>query len=244
VSHGALDASAQRQLDAVARRVRKLRFDRGLRLLDVAAMTGLSEVHLYRLEKGERAPSLRTLLVVAAAYGIDPGKLIGAETADDDLLVAHGARAHWRGDEISGAGTMASSGVCVRFNHQSRTHPTPDGGADGDRAVAETSSPESLIGMALAGCFSMSLAERLKRDGSVTAERIETLATVGVRSADETISISEIVVRCEVVVSAIDPDRFQALARTTLETCVVARALSAVPTRLEAHLLDAAEHAG
>jgi len=64
----------------MADKLRAARFARGLRLIDVAGMTGLSEVHLYRLEQGERAPSLRALLTLAAALDLSPADLL---TSDD-----------------------------------------------------------------------------------------------------------------------------------------------------------------
>jgi osmotically inducible protein OsmC len=217
----------EERMTAIARRLRALRFDNGLRLVDLAARSGLSEVHLYRLEQGERAPSLRALLAIADAYGIPAGQLLDPPEPGDP--VAHAGSAEWAGGESAGGGVMTTNGVQVRYDRASRTSPAGDGGG-------ERSSPEGVIGMALAGCFSMSLAERLEQDGS-SPERIETLARVDLGSREGAHVITEIGLVCEAVVRRIDEARFQALAQATRETCVVARALAAVPTTLDAHLL-------
>jgi osmotically inducible protein OsmC len=229
MSEGPTAQAVEDRMTAIARRLRSLRFDSGLRLVDLAARSGLSEVHLYRLEQGERAPSLRALLAIAQAYDVPPGQLLDVPAPGAGDPVAHAASAEWVGSEQSGGGVMTSNGVRVRFDHESRTTPS-DGDGDG------RGSPESMIGMALAGCFSMSLADRLEQ-GGFSPERIETLAKVDLGCTDGTHAISEIGLVCEAVVADIDDARFQALARATRETCVVARALAAVPTTLDAHLL-------
>jgi osmotically inducible protein OsmC len=97
-------------------------------------------------------------------------------------------------------------------------------------------SPEELIGIALAGCFSMSLADRLVEAGAAP-RRIETAAQVQLSvSPDESI-ITGIALTCRAQVDDVDGARFRQLADVTRESCVVARALAAIPVSLTATLV-------
>jgi DNA-binding XRE family transcriptional regulator len=49
----------------VARRLKELRGERGITLTALAEQTGISAAHLSRLEKGERQPSIGSLLQIA-----------------------------------------------------------------------------------------------------------------------------------------------------------------------------------
>lgn len=236
MSQAATGQAMEERMTAIARHLRELRFASGMRLVDLAARSGLSEVHLYRLEQGERAPSLRALLAIADAYDLSPAQLLDIPEPGATRTVAHAASAEWVGDERAGGGVMTSHGVRVGFDRASRTspaaEPTP---GDGDLR----SSPEAMIGMAFAGCFSMSLADRLQGAG-FRPERIETVAQVDLGCTGGTYRISGIGLVCEAAVPGIDAAQFEAMAQSTRETCVVARALASVPTTLDAHLLRVA----
>ncbi len=211
------------QLQGLAAKLRTARFARGLRLVDVAGMTGLSEVHLYRLEQGERAPSLRALLVLAAALDLDPADLLTED--DPGQAVPHTASAIWTGTESAGSGVMIKGGVKVPYDLARRANPSE---ADG--------SPEALLGMAFAGCFSMALAADIEEAG-FAPHRIETFAEVQTETGPNGIAIGEIDLRCEAAVPDIPEARFQALAENTKRNCLVARATAAVPARLNARLV-------
>jgi len=60
----------------VARRLHALRRERGVTLTALAAQTGFSAAHLSRLEKGERQPSIATLLLLARVYGVPVSALV------------------------------------------------------------------------------------------------------------------------------------------------------------------------
>lgn len=221
------------QLQSLAAKLRTARFTRGLRLVDVASLTGLSEVHLYRLEQGERSPSLRALLILAAALGLDPSELL---TPDDDLPdrgVPHTGRAIWTGTEKSGSGVMIKGGVKVQYDLAHRANPVETG----DDTVG---SPEALLGMAFAGCFSMALAADIDEAGFEPL-RIETFAQVKTEAGPNGIAIGDIELLCEAAVPQISDLQFQALAESTKRNCLVARATAAVPARLQARLVAVSE---
>lgn len=55
--------------DAVGRRIRALRRDRGRTLIEVAATAGLSIGHLSQVERGLSTPTVRQMQAIAAALG-------------------------------------------------------------------------------------------------------------------------------------------------------------------------------
>jgi osmotically inducible protein OsmC len=221
------------QLQVMAERLRAARFARGLRLIDVAGLTGLSEVHLYRLEQGERAPSLRALLVLAAALGLSPAELLDGPDSPAERSAPHTGRAVWNGTEKAGSGEMIKGAVRVRYDLARRANPE----LIEDDTVG---SPESLLGMAFAGCFSMALAADLD-DAGYPPLRIETFAEVQTESGAGGIALSDIELRCEAAVAGIADPQFQAMAEATKRNCLVARALVAVPARLDARLVSISE---
>ncbi|MBB2911073.1 transcriptional regulator with XRE-family HTH domain [Streptosporangium becharense] len=79
----------------VARRLQALRTRSGMTLNALAERTGLSAPYLSRLEKGERQPSVGTLLQLARVYGVSVGELVeGRPGGDYHLLRAADATAH------------------------------------------------------------------------------------------------------------------------------------------------------
>lgn len=68
----------------VSERLRELRSERGLTLSALAEQTGISAPHLSRLEKGERQPSIGSLLQIARVYGVSVSELV--EERDGDGL--------------------------------------------------------------------------------------------------------------------------------------------------------------
>lgn len=229
----ALDESQiDAQMQSMAAKLRTARFARGLRLVDVASVTGLSEVHLYRLEQGERAPSLRALLTLAAALDLDPASLLTDDDAPDPGT-PHTGRAVWNGTEKAGSGVMINGGVQVQYDLAHR--------ADPQESTDETiGSPESLLGMAFAGCFSMALASDLDGAG-FEPFRIETFAQVKTQAGTNGITLSDIELVCEAAVAGIPEAQFQSLAENAKRNCLVARALAAVPARLDARLVAISE---
>lgn len=63
-------------------RLRLLRFERGLRMDDVAEGTGLTRQTLRRLESGETTePSAATAKALADFYGVSVAELLGVKDA-------------------------------------------------------------------------------------------------------------------------------------------------------------------
>jgi OsmC subfamily peroxiredoxin len=217
------DDRIDKALRRFSERVKRLRVERGLRLADVASITGFSEAYLYRVEEGDRTPSLAALLRLADAHGISPAELL--EGSPEPARAAHhDAVAVWEGGEEEGEGKMwTTASPPVRFNRDSRL-----GNADPDAL----SSPEQQIGMALAGCFSMSLAQQLAAAG-FDPRRIETAAQVTLGISSQGIAIRSIGLTAEADVSGITPARLEEFAQHTRKTCVIAKALAAVPVTLE-----------
>lgn len=101
---------------------------------------------------------------------------------------------------------------------------------------APQTNPEELIGAAHAGCFSMALGAALERAGH-PAERIQTEARVHLTKGESGNSISQIDLITEGIVPGIDPEQFAEFAENAKNTCIVSRALKAVPITLEAKLV-------
>ncbi|GAA5066848.1 quercetin dioxygenase-like cupin family protein [Thermocatellispora tengchongensis] len=71
----------------VAARLGELRRERGLTLTALAEWTGISAAHLSRMEKGERQPSIGSLIQLARAYGVSLGELVGDERSHEHHVV-------------------------------------------------------------------------------------------------------------------------------------------------------------
>jgi len=221
----------QGSLETLAEALRVLRAKRGFRLTDLARATGLSEVHLFRLEQGERTPSIRALLTLASVYGVDPARLL-TPTSVSRRITGHRGGASWEGRERSGSGRMVIRGASFSYDAESRLS---DSDPDSDDREAR-GSPEELIATALAGCFSMSLADRLELAG-FEPHRIETRAEVLLALTTNGYSITEIRLDCDSAVEDIDQETLDEIAHITSRTCVVSRALMAVPVSLNIRLV-------
>jgi osmotically inducible protein OsmC len=97
--------------------------------------------------------------------------------------------------------------------------------------------PEELIGAALAGCFSMALAATLAKGGH-PARTVESKAAVHLEKVGEGFGITRIDLTTRGVVPGVSEDEFKRLAEQTGKTCIVARALQAVPISVDAALSD------
>jgi transcriptional regulator with XRE-family HTH domain len=79
-------------MPTVAQRIRQRRLELGLSLRE-AASEGVSATHIYRLERGERQPSVKALRALAKTFDVSVHWL---ETGEDDpaaelarLVLAH-----------------------------------------------------------------------------------------------------------------------------------------------------------
>ena len=218
------DARVDQALERLGPRLRKLRLERQLLLNDLANLTGFSAAYLSRIEDGKRSPALPALLRISHALGISAGALL--ESAQESVDTAHHrASATWVGTESDGQGRMWAPGVEPRsFDLASRR--------DGMTEREDHTSPEEHIGMALASCFSMSLSQQLGAAGYPPA-RVATEAQVHSTHRATGVTIEQITLTCTAEVEGIEAARLDDIAHHTKKTCVVARALAAVPITLE-----------
>jgi lipoyl-dependent peroxiredoxin len=86
--------------------------------------------------------------------------------------------------------------------------------------------PEELIGAAHAGCFSMALSGQLGAVG-LTAESINTVATVTIEKAGEGFAISAVHLDVTAKIPGADPEVFHTAAVKAKEGCPVSKVLNA-----------------
>lgn len=139
----------------------------------------------------------------------------------------HYANAFWKGNLREGNGkyTLKTSGFegSVRFATRFEDDKT-------------ASSPEELIGAALASCFSMALANDLDKAGH-TPDRIETSAEVNLANTGGGFSVTEILLKTNGKVKDLDKQKFLEIAEKTKQTCPVSRVLTGTKIRLDAELV-------
>jgi transcriptional regulator with XRE-family HTH domain len=70
-------------LDQVGSRLKQIRIQRGITLVDLSERTGISKSTLSRLENGQRRPALELLLPLAQAYRVPLDDLVGAPDVGD-----------------------------------------------------------------------------------------------------------------------------------------------------------------
>lgn len=136
----------------------------------------------------------------------------------------HYANANWEGNLVKGTGkyilkTSGYEGI-IRFSSRFEDDKT-------------ASSPEELIGAALASCYSMALAHALDQAGN-TAEKIETSAEVTLAKAGDGFGITEILLKTTAKVKGLDNNKFQEIAESTKKGCPVSKALTGTTIKLEA----------
>lgn len=133
------------------------------------------------------------------------------------------ATATWTGTLREGKGDLAFSSQNLSYNFISRFE-----------GSAETN-PEELLAAAHAGCFSMALNAKLERAGT-PAKSVVTVAKVQLAKGESGFYISQIDLETTVEADGVDAAKFQELAEDTKDTCIVSKALSAVPMTLVATL--------
>ena len=135
----------------------------------------------------------------------------------------------WKGDLMSGSGTIVSSGSGALSNLDiswaSRTE-----SSDG------STSPEELIAAAHASCFSMALSHGLAQAGS-PAEQLDVSAVVSFEQAEGGWKITKSALDVTDTVPGMDAAAFQEAAEQAKAGCPVSGALSGdVEVTLEARL--------
>lgn len=139
----------------------------------------------------------------------------------------HYANASWEGNLTKGNGkyVLKTSGYEGKMKFSTRF--------EDDKSA---SSPEELIGAALASCYSMALANDLDKAGS-PSEKIETSAEVTLSKSDAGFTITEILLKTTGKVTGITNDKFLDIANKTKSGCPVSRALTGTSIKLEAKLV-------
>ncbi|HLJ01915.1 MAG TPA: OsmC family peroxiredoxin [Solirubrobacteraceae bacterium] len=138
------------------------------------------------------------------------------------------AQASWQGTVPAGGGRLSVGSGAYEgpFSLRARTE-----------AVEQATNPEELIGAALAGCFTMSLANLLGEAGHPPAD-LQTTAEVRLEQLEGRFTISVIELSTVGQVPGVDSERFGALASEAKNTCTVSRALAGTEIRVTASLLD------
>jgi transcriptional regulator with XRE-family HTH domain len=80
------DSRIDAVLAEVGPRLRHLRNQRGITLVELSAATGISKSTLSRLEAGQRRPSLELLLPIAQAHKVPLDELVGAPEVGDPRI--------------------------------------------------------------------------------------------------------------------------------------------------------------
>jgi len=135
------------------------------------------------------------------------------------------ARAGWQGDLKDGSGNMELGSGAFSGAFSFGTRFGSEGGTN----------PEELIGAALAGCFSMALANGLSEDGHVP-DSIDTKAEVSFGMVDGTPTVQGIHLNVEGKVPGLEQDAFAAKAEEIRTACPVSRALAGTEITVDARL--------
>lgn len=137
------------------------------------------------------------------------------------------ASAHWSGSIKEGQGSISTETGTLHeapFGFKSRFEDGPG------------TNPEELIGAAHAGCYSMALSLGLGEAG-LTADRIDTIATVTLEKAGDGFAITAVHLRCTATVPGADKTTFERIAEATKLGCPVSKVLKATIT-LDATLTE------
>lgn len=135
--------------------------------------------------------------------------------------------AHWSGGLKDGKGDVStSSGVLKNTPYSFSTRFENGIGTN----------PEELIAAAHAGCFSMALSAQLGNAG-MTAESIDTSATVTLDKTDAGFTITSSHLDVTVKIPGADKAKFEAAAKAAEAGCPVSRVLSAKVT-MDAKLIS------
>ena len=137
------------------------------------------------------------------------------------------ASAVWKGGLKDGKGTLRTTSGVLADTPYSFTMRFED---------APGTNPEELIGAAHAGCFSMALSGQLGAAG-MTAESIETTATVTLEKGEAGFSVTEVHLDVLARIPGADKAAFETAANNAKTGCPISRLLNAKITmtaRLEA----------
>ena len=135
------------------------------------------------------------------------------------------AQAEWKGSLKEGSGVMKFPGYAGPYTWASRFE------------EAEGTNPESLLGAAHAGCYSMALSSDLGKAG-FSPTTIATEASVTLGRVEGKARITNIHLETRATVPGISNEEFQRIAEGTRTGCPVSAALAAVEITLSAKLVN------
>ena len=135
------------------------------------------------------------------------------------------AQAEWKGSLKEGSGVMKFPGYAGPYTWSSRFE------------EAAGTNPETLIGAAHAGCYSMALSGDLGKAG-YSPTSVSTKATVTLGRVEGKARITNIHLETEAKVPGISNEEFQRIAEGTRTGCPVSAALAAVEITLSAKLVN------
>lgn len=135
------------------------------------------------------------------------------------------ADARWNGDLKSGNGTVKveSGTLDAPYSFTSRFE------------AGKGTNPEELLGAAHAACYSMALSSALAKAGHAP-KSVSTTATVHLTKGDAGFAITGIDLVTRGAVPGLSAADFKKFAEETKVGCIVSRALSAVPMKVDAQL--------
>jgi lipoyl-dependent peroxiredoxin len=123
----------------------------------------------------------------------------------------------WRGGLKDGKGTVSTDSGVLSNSQYSFSTRFEDG---------KGTNPEELIAAAHAGCFSMALSAQLGNAG-MTAEQIQTTATVSLDKTDGGFSITAVHLDVTAKIPGADKQAFETAANNAKAGCPVSRVLNA-----------------
>ena len=134
------------------------------------------------------------------------------------------SNAQWNGVIKSGSGEMLLGDVSFPYSFNSRMEGGPG------------STPEEMLGAALAGCYSMALSGGLERAG-FPGQQVKSNAKTNFDNVEGAWTVVSIDLDVQAKVPGIDDAKFQEIANGTKTACPVSRALAAVKINLSAKLV-------
>lgn len=73
------DAEADEIISRLVGRLKAAREGKGMSMNQLASLAGIDQVAVSRIEKGERSPTLRTVLKITQALGLKLSDLLGKD---------------------------------------------------------------------------------------------------------------------------------------------------------------------
>lgn len=125
--------------------------------------------------------------------------------------------AHWSGGLKDGRGTVSTDSGVLRQTQYSFSTRFENGTG---------TNPEELIAAAHAGCFSMALSAQLGSAG-MTAESIDTKATVSLEKIDDGFSITAVHLDVKAKIPGADKAKFEEATQNAKKGCPVSKVLNA-----------------